>query len=59
MFEKLAKLNGDFLNAWKRTATADNMPALTIHPYDTGPFAGGQQRLKNTYVATKTVYDKL
>lgn len=59
VFEKLAALNGDFLNAWKRTATAENMPALTMHAYNTGPFEGGQQRLKNTYVATSTVYDKL
>jgi phenylacetate-CoA ligase len=59
VFERLAALNGDFLNAWKRTATADNMPDLTIHAYNTGPFEGGQQRLKNTYVATKLVYDKL
>ena len=59
VFEKLAALNGDFLNAWKRTATLDNMPALTIHAFNTGPFEGGQQRLKNTYVATATVYDKL
>jgi phenylacetate-CoA ligase len=59
VFEKLAALNGDFLNAWKRTATPDNMPALTVHSFDTGPFEGGQQRLKNTYVATNTVYDKL
>jgi phenylacetate-CoA ligase len=58
-FEKLAALNGDFLNAWKRTATAENMPALTVHAFNTGPFEGGQQRLKNTYVASKTVYDKL
>jgi len=59
VFEKLAALNGDFLNAWKRTATAENMPELTVHPYNTGPFEGGQQRLKNTYVATNITYDKL
>ena len=59
VFEKLAALNGDFFNAWRRTATADNMPALTLHAFNTGPFEGGQQRLKNTYVATKLVYDKL
>jgi len=59
VFTKLAALNGDFLNAWKRTATPENMPELTVHPYNTGPFEGGQQRLKNTYVATSTVYDKL
>ncbi|MEQ1769132.1 MAG: hypothetical protein ABL879_04775 [Devosia sp.] len=59
VFTKLAALNGDFLNAWKRTATPENMPELTVHAYNTGPFEGGQQRLKNTYVATSTVYDKL
>lgn len=59
VFEKLALLNGDFLNAWKRTATAENMPGLTVHAYNTGPFEGGQQRLKNTYVATGITYDKL
>ena len=53
VFEKLAALNGDFLNAWKRTATADNLPALTIHAFNTGPFEGGQKRLKNEYVASK------
>lgn len=59
VFEKLAALNGDFFNAWKRTATAENMPALTFHAYNTGPFEGGQQRLKNTYVASNITYDKL
>ena len=60
VFERLAILNGDFLNAWKRTATADNMPALTIHAFNTGPFEGSQSRLKNSYVSNaSTTYDKL
>ncbi len=59
VFTRLAALNGDFLNAWKRTATPDNMPELKIYAFNEGPFAGGQRRLKNEYVASKTVYDKL
>lgn len=59
VFTRLAALNGDFLNAWKRTATADNMPEVTIHPFNTGPFEGGQRRLKNEYVVSKLKYDAL
>lgn len=59
VFERLAEINGDFLNAWKHTAPADNMPQLTLHPFETGPFAGGQRKLKNEYVATDVQYDKL
>jgi phenylacetate-CoA ligase len=59
VFERLAKINGDFLNAWKHTAPPDNMPKLTLHPFETGPFAGGQRKLKNEYVATDITYDKL
>jgi phenylacetate-CoA ligase len=58
-FERLAEINADFLNAWKHTAPADNMPRFTLHPFETGPFAGGQRKLKNEYVATDIVYDKL
>ncbi|MEO7241260.1 MAG: hypothetical protein ABIW16_07665 [Sphingomicrobium sp.] len=58
-FERLAVINGDFLNAWKHTAPADNMPRFTLHPFETGPFAGGQRKLKNEYVSTDIVYDKL
>ena len=35
------------------------MPQLTLHPFETGPFAGGQRKLKNEYVATDIQYDKL
>jgi phenylacetate-CoA ligase len=59
VFERLAAINGDFTNAWKHTAPPDNMPRLTLHPFDTGPFAGGQRKLKNEYVATDITYDKL
>ena len=59
LFERLAAINGDFLNAWKHTAPADNMPQMTLHAFDTGPFEGGQKKLKNVYVATDIEYDKL
>ena len=59
LFECLAAINGDFLNAWKHTAPPDNMPKLTLHTFGTGPFAGGQRKLKNEYVATDISYDKL
>ncbi len=59
VFSRLAKINGDFANALYRTASRDNMPQLTLHPFETGPFAGGQRKLKNEYVATEIQYDKL
>ena len=59
LFERLAAINGDFLNAWKHTAPADNMPQLTLHLFETGPFKGGQRKLKNVYVETGIEYDKL
>lgn len=59
VFERLAAINGDFYNAWKNTAPPDNMPLFTIHPFETGPFEGGQRKLKNEYVATDISYDKL
>jgi phenylacetate-CoA ligase len=52
-------MNGDFYNAMFRTASADNMPRLTLHPFETGPFAGGQQKLKNEYVTSNLKYDRL
>jgi phenylacetate-CoA ligase len=58
-FERLAAINGDFYNAWKNTAPPDNMPLFTLHPFGTGPFEGGQRKLKNEYVATDIEYDKL
>lgn len=59
VFTRLAAMNGDFLNAWKRTATPENMPELKVYAFNTGPFEGGQQRLKNEYVASNIKYDKL
>jgi phenylacetate-CoA ligase len=59
VFRRLGELNGDFYNAMFRTAAADNMPRLTIHPFAGGPFAGGQQKLKNEYVASNLKYDSL
>ena len=59
LYERLAAINGDFLNAWKHTAPGDNMPRVSFHPFDTGPFEGGQRKLKNVYVETDITYDKL
>jgi phenylacetate-CoA ligase len=59
IFRKLGAMNGDFYNAMFKTATADNLPQLTVHEFEAGPFAGGQKRLKNEYVASGLVYDKL
>ena len=59
VFERLAKINGDFYNALYRTAAPDNPPRLTLHAFETGPFAGGQRKLKNEYVATSLKYDAL
>jgi phenylacetate-CoA ligase len=58
-FGRLAKINGDFANAYYRTASRDNMPRLTFHAFETGPFAGGQRKLKNEYVTTELKYDAL
>lgn len=62
VFARLAKINGDFYNAYYNTASRDNMPRLTFHPFGTGPFAGGQAKLKHSYVdsgATGIKYDNL
>ena len=61
-FAKLAEINGDFANAYYRTASRDNMPRMTFHAFETGPFAGGQTRLKHSYVDAQVsgiTYDKL
>jgi phenylacetate-CoA ligase len=42
-----------------RTATPDNMPRLTLYEFESGPFAGGQRKLKNEYVASDLKYDRL
>jgi phenylacetate-CoA ligase len=59
VFRKLGETNGDFYNAMHHTATPDNMPCLTLHEFETGPFAGGQRKLKNEYVASNLKYDRL
>jgi phenylacetate-CoA ligase len=59
VFSRLAAINGDFYNALYRTAPADNRPRLTLHAFGAGPFAGGQRKLKNEYVATDLKYDRL
>jgi phenylacetate-CoA ligase len=59
VFRKLGEMNGDFYNAMYRTATPDNMPRLTLYEFESGPFAGGQRKLKNEYVASSLKYDRL
>jgi phenylacetate-CoA ligase len=59
VFPKLGAANGDFFNAMYKTATPDNLPAFKLYPFETGPFAGGQRKLKNEYVASNLKYDSL
>jgi len=59
VFRRLGEINGDFYNAMFRTATPDNLPQLTIHEFESGPFSGGQRKLKNEYVASAVTYDRL
>lgn len=59
VFNRLGEMNGDFYNAMFRTATPDNLPKLSIHAFETGPFHGGQRKLKNEYVTSNLQYDKL
>lgn len=59
VLSKLADMNRDFYNAYYHTATSDQHPKVTIHEYGTGPFKGGQRKLKNEYVSTELKYDKL
>jgi phenylacetate-CoA ligase len=59
VFERLAKINGDFYNALYHTAPETNRPRFSLHPFGTGPFEGGQKKLKNEYVSTDIQYDKL
>ncbi len=59
VFHRLGEMNGDFYNAMFRTATPDNLPKLSIHEYESGPFSGGQRKLKNEYVASNLQYDRL
>ena len=41
------------------SATGDNLAEVNFYSYCTGPFTGGQKRLKNEYVASSLKYDKL
>ncbi len=58
LFERLAAANGDFRNAYARTATSGQLPEVTLHRRGTGPFAG-PDRIKHQYVATAVVPDRL
>jgi phenylacetate-CoA ligase len=57
LFPRLADVNRDFYNALYKTATKDQYPEVSIHEYATGPFEGGDRKLKKEYVATKLKYD--
>lgn len=57
LLPKLADMNRDFFNALYHTATKDQQPEITIHEYGTGPFEGGDRKLKKEYVATSLKYD--
>ena len=59
VFSRLAKINGDFYNAYYNTAPPENPPYFNLYAFETGPFAGGQRKLKNEYVASDLKYDKL
>jgi phenylacetate-CoA ligase len=59
IFPQLAKANRDFYNAMYKTATPDQYPEITFHEYATGPFEGGDRKLKKEYVTTKLKYDSL
>lgn len=57
LFPKLADVNRDFYNAMYKTATKDQWPEISINEYGTGPFEGGDRKLKKEYVTTKLKYD--
>jgi len=59
LFPRLADMNRDFYNALYKTATPDQHPEVTIHAYATGPFEGGDRKLKKEYVENKLKYDSL
>lgn len=50
VFTRLSYVNGDFRNAYRHTATRDQLPRLTVHARGTGPFAGGDG-IKRRYIA--------
>lgn len=58
LFARLAEVNGDFRNAYRNTATEDQLPQMSLHRKGTGPFAGGE-RIKHQYVASGPQYDAL
>jgi phenylacetate-CoA ligase len=57
LFPKLAEINRDFYNAMYKTATPDQYPEIGVYEYATGPFEGGDRKLKKEYVTTKLKYD--
>ncbi len=59
LLPRLAEMNRDFYNALYHTATADQRPEVTVHEYATGPFLGGDRKLKKEYVTTALKYDNL
>ena len=59
VFQKLGAVNGDFYNAMFKTASPDNFPSLKLYAFGTGPFDGGQRKLKNEYVVSDLKYDQL
>jgi phenylacetate-CoA ligase len=59
VFKELGAVNGDFYNAFYKTATPDNLAQFVVYEFESGPFAGGQRRLKNEYVTSSLKYDKL
>lgn len=59
VLDRLADLNRDFHNAYRNTATEEMWPDVTVHAFGTGPFQGGQRKLKHAYVETDLEYDAL
>jgi phenylacetate-CoA ligase len=58
IFDRLSQANGDFANAYRKTATPDQLPRLSMHRKGAGPFTGGDG-IKKSYIDTADVYDKL
>ena len=52
VFTRLAKINGDFRNAYYNTASQNGLPRLSLHAKSSGPF-GESDRIKNRYVETR------
>jgi phenylacetate-CoA ligase len=49
VFARLARMNGDFRNAYYKTATEAGAPLLSLHAKGAGPFSGAE-RIKRQYV---------